>query len=298
MKRLTAAIGTFDGVHRGHLAVLGEVTRLARTNGSEPVAFTFDRHPLQLIAPLRAPLAIATPEKKRQLFEAVGVSPIVLEFDEELRNTTAREWMSRLKNEFGVETLVVGYDNTFGSDGVNLSIADYRVMGKEIGIEVVEAPEVPGISSSAIRKAIASGDIAKANEMLGRRFLLPGIVVEGNKLGRTLGFPTANLLPEPGIVLPANGVYAAAAILPDGSKHPAVVNIGVRPTVMRGNNLTIEAHIIGWKGDLYGHTLKLAFQAWIRPETQFNSIEALRRQIEKDVQTAKLLLPEAAQKAK
>lgn len=298
MTAKVAAVGTFDGVHLGHAAVLSMVRETAARLNLEPAAITFDRHPLTLIAPLRAPLAITTLEKKTDLLTKAGVTPVVLPFDENLRATTARQWMRLIHDTLGVTHLVVGYDNTFGSDGLALSIADYRLLGEAVGISVSEAPFVEGVSSSAIRKAIAAGDIADANRMLGRRFSLPGTVVEGNRLGRTIGFPTANLLPVPGLVLPANGVYAAIAVLPGGKKEQAVVNIGVRPTVRRGNDLTVEAHILDWHGNLYGHRISLLFQRRLRDEIQFNSIDALRGQIEKDASQAKLFLSDAAKTQK
>ncbi len=286
MKGKAVAIGTFDGVHRGHVAVLEKLREVASEEDLQPVAITFDRHPLSLIAPQRAPKAITSVERKAELIRRHGVTPVIMPFDEKMRSTTARDWMRMLHDDMDVKALVVGYDNTFGSDGVNMSVADYRRIGEETGIRVEEAPYVPDVSSSAIRKAVAAGDIALANNLLGRDFTLRGIVVAGNRLGRTIGFPTANLEPAPGIEIPGNGVYAAMATLPDGSKHPAVVNIGVRPTVRRGNALTIEAHILNWKGDLYGHEIKLAFHARLRDEVRFNSIEALRQQIEKDSRQA------------
>ena len=277
-----AAIGTFDGVHLGHAAVISCLKEIASEKGLQPIAITFDRHPLSLIAPERAPLSITTIHKKEDLLSKAGVVPVVVPFDESLRSTTASDWMKMLRDDYNVEAIVVGYDNTFGCDGVALSVADYKEIGSRLGIEVTEAPFVAGISSSAIRKAISSGRIEEANAMLGRKFSLPGVVVEGNKLGRTIGFPTANILPHAGIVLPGNGVYAAFATLPDGSRRGAMVNVGTRPTVRRGNNMTIEAHILGWKGDIYGMPIKLTFVARMRDEEKFNSIEALRRQLEKD----------------
>ena len=286
MSAKAAAIGTFDGVHLGHAEVLATLSNAASEKNLEPIAITFDRHPLELIAPARAPKAITTIPKKESLISKTGVTPTVIPFDENLRKTTAKEWMQIIRREHDVRLLVVGYDNTFGCDGVNLSIADYRNIGKELGIEVIEAPLVAGVSSSAVRKAIAAGDIAAANEMLGRHFLLPGNVVSGNKLGRTIGFPTANILTEPGLVVPGNGVYAAKVVLPDGSKLPAMVNVGVRPTIRRGNDLTVEAHIIDWKGDLYGKNISVIFFSRLRDERQFNSIDTLRRQLEADRQAA------------
>lgn len=288
MKGKAAAIGTFDGVHLGHQAVLRTLTDISARKSLEPLAVTFDRHPLSLIDPQRAPLAITSLHKKAELIERNGVKPVIMPFDEKMRATPAADWMRMLHDDFGVAVLVVGYDNTFGCDGVNLSISDYRQIGEMTGIEVVEAPYIPGISSSAVRKSIAAGNIETANSMLGRHFSLPGIVVEGNKLGRTMGFPTANLLPEPGLVVPGNGVYAAMAELPDGMLRPAMVNIGTRPTLRRGNDLTVEAHVINWRGDLYGQPMRLIFHKRLRDEETFNSITALRGQLQKDATAVKI----------
>lgn len=287
-----AAIGTFDGVHLGHEEVLSTLKKVADKKNLEPIAITFDRHPLDLIAPQRAPKSITTIAKKKDLIFKSGVNPVIIPFDEALRKTTAKEWMTLLSELHDVRVLVVGYDNTFGSDGVNLSISDYRKIGNDIGIEVIEAPLRVGVSSSAIRKAIANGDITGANDMLGRHFLLPGIVVPGNRLGRTIGFPTANILTESGIVVPGRGVYAAKAVLPDGSQHPAMVNIGVRPTIRRGNEPTVEAHIIGWEGDIYGKTIALLFYSRLRDEKRFDTIDNLRYQLNKDKEDTLKVLQE------
>ncbi len=296
-RKNAAAIGTFDGVHRGHIAVINKLKEIADEKDVDPVVITFDVHPLSVIAPERAPAAITSTEKKCELLRASGVMALVVGFDEKTRQTSARDWMQRLHDEYGVTDLVVGYDNTFGSDGVTLSIADYRRLGSEIGIDVVEAPFVEGISSSAIRKALLAGEIERAASMMGRYYSLSGTVVDGNRLGRTIGFPTANIMPHPGLSIPANGVYAAMAVLPDGSRRKAIVNIGTRPTVRRGDNRTIEAHIIDFDGDLYGYPLTIIFRKRLRDEMKFKSIEALRRQIEKDRESAKNLLVEPTKPA-
>lgn len=287
-----AAIGTFDGVHKGHLAVISKLKEVAEEKDIDPIVITFDVHPLSVIAPERTPAAVTSTEKKCELLRGSGVMALVVQFDEDMRKTTAKEWMRRLHDDYGIVALVVGYDNTFGSDGVTLSIADYKHMGEEIGIEVVEAPFVEGISSSAIRKALLAGDVERAAGMMGRYYSLSGTVVDGNRLGRTIGFPTANIQPLPGLTVPANGVYAALVVLPDGSRRRAVVNIGTRPTVRRGDQRTVEAHIIEYEGDLYGHPLTIIFRKRLRDEMKFKSIESLRHQIEKDRETAKKFLAE------
>ncbi|MDE6770050.1 MAG: riboflavin biosynthesis protein RibF [Muribaculaceae bacterium] len=298
MRRAVAAIGTFDGVHKGHITVVDKLKEIAAEKDVDPIVITFDNHPLTVIAPERIPSSITTTEKKCELLRGAGVMALVMHFDNEMRETTARDWMRRLRDDYGVVGLVVGYDNTFGSDGVTHSIADYKRIGAELGIEVVEAPFVAGISSSAIRKAIIAGDIDHATSMLGRYYSLSGTVVTGNRLGRTIGFPTANLLPHPELTIPANGVYAAIAVLPDGSRRQAIVNIGTRPTVRRGDQRTVEAHIIDFDGDLYGQSISLVFRKRLRDEMKFKSIEALRQQIEKDRDAAKVFLSDATKSGK
>lgn len=283
MKPRIAAIGTFDGVHRGHRSVLSVLTDYATNHDMEAIAITFDKHPLALIDPERTPQELTPLHKKKKLLKEVGVKPLVLEFDEPLRATTAREWMKRLHEEFGVTILVIGYDNTFGSDGINFSLEDYKKIGSEEGIEVLTAKEIRGVSSSAIRKAVSEGEMEKAHEMLGRPYSITGRVVKGNSLGHSIGFPTANLdLPE-GAAIPKPGVYAAIVKnLDNGKKQLAMVNIGKRPTVMRGDYTVIEAHLIDWTGDLYGKEITVRFLKRIRDEKKFDSIESLKQQLALD----------------
>ena len=282
MKEKGAVIGTFDGVHRGHRVVIDRLLEVAKERNLEPVAMTFDRHPLALIAPERAPMMLTSVSKRKKLLTDAGLSTMVFEFNEDLRQTTAEEWLKKVGKEFGVKLVVIGYDNTFGSDGLNLSVADYKEIGKRHGIEIIEAAELKDISSSAIRKAIAAGKIEEAHSMLGRPYSLAGEVVSGNHIGRQLGFPTANIRLTPGIAVPPEGVYAAIAKLSDGSEHTAMINIGRRPTVADNKEITIETHLIDWDGDLYGKEIILKFLSRIRDERKFENLEALRHQLEKD----------------
>lgn len=285
-KERVAAVGSFDGMHKGHKAVLSKVKEISSEMDLQPVAITFDRHPLSLISPERTPRLLTTLNEKQRLIRRLGIEPIVVIFDQELRQTTAAEWIRYLKENLNVSYLVVGYDNTFGSDGVNYSIADIKRLGEETGVKVSEAPRIDGISSSRIRKAVSSGDMEEANKMLGRNFILSGKIIRGNGIGHNIGFPTANVSVSPDMATPADGVYAAAAIMPDGKRLPAMVNIGVRPTVKRGNGRVIEANIIGWNGDLYGRDLTLEFIEFMRPEKEFKGIGELRRQLEEDRERA------------
>lgn len=283
MKPKVAAIGTFDGVHRGHRSVLGVLTDFAKGQGMEAIAITFNQHPLALIDPSRIPNELTPLWKKKKLLAEAGALPHVLDFDEPLRATTAAQWMKKLKDDFGVKALVIGYDNTFGCDGVNLSIEDYKKLGEKEGIDILTAEEVKGVSSSAIRKAIAAGDVESARKMLGRPYSITAKVEKGNNLGHTLGFPTANINIPEGQAIPKTGVYAAIVkTLDDGVKHPAMVNIGVRPTVMRGDDMVIEAHLINWQGNLYDKEITVRFLQRLRDEKKFESIEALRQQLDSD----------------
>ncbi|MDE6022292.1 MAG: riboflavin biosynthesis protein RibF [Muribaculaceae bacterium] len=280
-------IGTFDGVHRGHQLVLETLKKEAAKRGLQPTAMTFDRHPLDLIAPQRAPGNLMTPKRKADLIRREGVEPIVLTFSEQLRMMSAYEWLDHIHRKYDVELLVAGYDNTFGRDGIDLSIADYKAMGDAIGIEVVSAPEENGVSSSAIRKAVKAGDIDRARNLLGHHPEIEGKVTSGFHIGRKIGYPTANLQVASGAVVPANGVYAATANIDDDDEVlAAMVNIGHRPT-FKGTStgseqLSVEAHIIGEDRDLYGKNIRLEFLSRIRDEVKFSSIEELKQQLGKD----------------
>lgn len=284
-KPCVAAIGTFDGVHRGHRSVLGALVDYSLEHEMTPIAITFSRHPLAVINPEKLPGELTPLWKKKKLLKEVGTVPLVFDFDENLRNTTALEWMQRLHDEFDVKTLIMGYDTTFGSDGINLSLEDYRRLGEKTGIKVLTADEIKGVSSSAIRKAVVSGHLEEAHEMLGRPYSITAKVVRGNSLGHTIGFPTANIEIPKGVVVPKPGVYSAIVkILEDGSKHLAMVNIGTRPTVRRGNDTVIEAHIIDWKGNLYDKEITVRFLKRLRDEKKFDSIDALKQQLHADKQ--------------
>lgn len=277
-----AAVGTFDGLHKGHQEVIKTLTDTASATGLRPLVFSFDRHPLALIAPERTPPMLMPAPVRERMLKEWGTIPVTLRFDDSLRNLTAGEWLRTLRDNYEVRTVVLGYDNTFGCDGREMTHERLRSLALPLGIEIVEAPEIKGMSSSAARKAIVSGNIEKASEILGRPYELPGEIVEGERLGRTIGFPTANLRPEPTMAIPARGVYAAKALLPDERMMPAMVNIGVRPTVGVGLHLTIEAHLIGFEGDLYGAQMKLLFRKRLRDEVRFSGLEALKEQLEKD----------------
>ena len=279
-------VGTFDGVHRGHRKVVEFLTAQSAANGLRPIVITFEPHPLAVVAPTRAPKLLELPDEREENLRSLGVEVVVLEFNEDLRRLTVAEWMERLARDYNFRLLVAGYDNTFGSDGMSMNLSDYSRIGENCGIKVVEAPVVDGVSSSAIRRALGAGDIDAATTMLGRPYSISGIVGHGRELGRQLGFPTANLITDPGILLPAPGVYAAEATTADGSRYRAVVNIGVSPTVSEGLPLSVEAYLINYSGNLYGTNLRLDFLRRLRDEKKFGDISALKEGIAADVRAA------------
>lgn len=282
-------VGTFDGVHRGHQTVLRMLREESARLGLAPLVVTFDRHPLEIVAPERAPGLIMDPASRDALIRGCGVEVERVAFTEDVRRMTAAEWMRRLVGEYGASMLLLGYDNTFGSDGMVMTSDDFRAEGQRIGLRVEVAPEVGGCSSSAVRKALAAGDTMLAASILGRPFSIWGVVGHGRQLGRTIGVPTANVEASPRQLVPAPGVYAARACVPLSGKtavYDAVVNVGTSPTVTDCGVMRIEAHLLGFSGDLYEREIRIEFGTKIRDERKFHSLDDLRAQIEADIRAA------------
>lgn len=286
--RRAASVGMFDGVHAGHAFLLRCLGDVARERGLRSCAVTFRNHPLSEIRPDAAPRLLSTSGEKLSLLAAAGADDcLLLHFDWQLRSMSSEAFMIMLHDRYGVDALLLGFNNNFGCDR-GLSFDDYRAIGERAGVEVLKAPEFRGdgcgVSSSSIRRIVASGDVAQAARLLGRRYTLTGPVVAGKQLGRTIGFPTANILPDcADKLIPGNGVYAARAFAPSGLVFPAMVNIGRRPTVDRpGAPVSIETHLIGFSDDLYSRSVTLEFVEFLRGESRFNSIDALRSQLEND----------------
>ena len=284
-QRRVATVGTFDGLHRGHQRVISTVKRIARERGLEPMIVCFDRHPLETIAPERAPLLIQAPSERTNALFREGLTLLTLEFNARCASMTAAEWLADMHHRHRVDVLVVGYDNTFGSDGVRMNLSDYRRLGAELGMEVVEAPYEPHAASSAIRKLVAHGLIEEANALLGRPFTIRGEVVDGKHLGSRIGFPTANVKPGYRALVPAAGVYAVEVELPGGTRAKAVANVGTQPTVCDDAPLRLEVHIPGFSGSLYGERLAVRFLKRLRDEKKFDSVESLKRQIADDIKS-------------
>ncbi len=291
-------IGTFDGVHRGHWAVLQEIRERARGTGRRAVLLTFHPHPLRIVRPEIAPRLLTTPDEKKEILAESGLDyAVFLRFTPELSRYSPRRFVEEiLVGRLGVEELVIGYDHGFGR-GRSGDVDTLRGIGAELGfgVEVVPPVEMGGgaVSSTRIREAVLAGELALAAEGLGRPYSLRGFVVRGDGRGRSLGFPTANLQVESAEkLLPPPGIYAVRAILRSGTVDGAL-HLGPRPT-FRGSSPTIEVHLLDFDGNLYGEQIRLDLIAPLRPVTAFGSVEELIRQMERDVAEARRVLAEWA----
>ncbi|MDE6178951.1 MAG: riboflavin biosynthesis protein RibF [Duncaniella sp.] len=300
-RRRIAAVGMYDGVHPGHRFLLEYLSAEANSRGLSPAAVTFSRHPLSTVRPLEAPSLLTTLEDKIDALAEAGAKEIILlSFNDRLRRLKAEEFISLLHTKFGIDALVLGFNNRFGHDGPE-GIELYREIGDRLGVDIVSAPEYRGpgapVSSSRIRRMLLEGDTRGAAALLGHPYALRGRVEDGNKVGRTLGYATANLRTlSPDILVPKPGVYAAFVTTPDGEHRMGMVNIGYRPTVAgekvgaEGLPLTIEAHILDYQGYLYGEDVRIEFVEYMRPERKFDNIEKLRAQLADDEKKARKIL--------
>lgn len=285
-----ATIGVFDGVHIGHRMLLSDLKSDAKKAGLKTMAITFDRHPRQLFDANYKPQLIYTLKEKEMTFRyALGIDYlVVLPFTMEMAQLSARDFMQQvLKNKLNVKLLRLGYDNRFGH-GREEVFEDYKRYGSEMGIKVLQSEplQLEGysepVSSSLIRRLIAEdGNVKDAMTLMNWPFELWGTVKQGEHIGSTLGFPTANLEPDEGKLIPAPGVYAVKAILGYGLIKPAMMNIGTRPT-FDGQKQTLEVNIFDFDGDLYGHEIFVWFIERLRDERRFESPEALVAQLEED----------------
>ena len=281
-----ATIGFFDGVHRGHRFLLEQVKEEAAGKGLCPSDITFPTHPRQVLQPDFHPQLLSTPEEKLHLLEAAGIANcILLPFTTELSRLSAKEFMLLLRTEYNVRTLVIGYDHRFGHNRLE-SFEDYVRYGQELDIDIVQAraytQENAKVSSSAIRELLSQGEVHTASRLLGYPYPLAGTVTAGYRVGRKIGFPTANLrVDHPCKLVPAEGVYAVKVEV-EGQQHLGMLNIGHRPTLNNGADRSIEVHILDFAGDIYRQNIRIEFLRFLRPETKFASIEELISQIEKD----------------
>lgn len=283
---LVATIGCFDGVHQGHRFLIGQVCAEAERRKMASALITFPVHPRQVMQSGYCPeLLSCLPQKTEQLLQQPADYCLLLPFTRELSLLSARDFMRHLRDRFHIQVLVIGYDHRFGHNRCE-GFADYRRYAEELGMEVVQAEPLcldgASVSSSLIRNLLQQGQLRQANRCLGYAYYLNGQVVDGHKIGRTLGFPTANLRPLcPEKLIPAHGVYAVRVGL-DGQSYEGIMNIGCRPTLDNGPQTSIEVHILGFSGNIYQHSLKVELVDYLRPELKFASTEELVRQMEQD----------------
>lgn len=282
-----ATIGFFDGVHRGHQFMIDSLTTMAHAQGRQSLVITFDRHPRQVVHADYVPQLITTTDEKLQLLHATAADRIeVLHFDAQMAQLSAYEFMRQVLHEkYGVAMLLTGYDNRFGHNRAE-GFADYVRYGEEMGMKVLQNTpiDIDGmrVSSSLIRRLIVEGNITEASNCMGHPYSITGSVAHGFQEGRRIGFPTANIVPESAEKLvPGNGVYATRVSVEGGEWMPAMLNIGTNPTFQR-QQTTIEAHIIGFEGDIYGRKVRVEFGRKLRDEQRFKSVEALQKQLEAD----------------
>lgn len=297
---VVAATGFFDGVHRGHRAVLEKISALAKEQGDTSAVITLWPHPRTVLQQDAAKFRLLNSlEEKILLIKSFGIDEVfTLKFDKEFASQTTEEYFrDYLIRRLNVRTLVIGYDHRVGSD-INQTQDEMMAIARNLGINPVRVDEYTEnesgliISSTKIREMLLAGDMGTANNLLGYRYGVEGVVVEGMKIGRGIGFPTANMrLYEPLKVLPSDGVYAVW-VQTSGKTYRGITNIGIRPTVGINNERTIETHILDFDEDIYGLSIKLEFVAKMRDEVTFSSLDDLKAQLHKDRENSYLYLPE------
>ena len=294
--RAVATVGFFDGVHSGHRYLIDRLKAVARENNCMSMIITFDKHPRQVLNSDYKPMLLSTLDEKLNLLSQTGIDCcVVLPFTADMADLSAHDFMKTILSErLSVATLMIGYDNRFGhrrEDGYE----QYVAYGKELGISVIDSDSFSygngSVSSSMVRRFISAGDVERAAECLGRPYSLSGMVVHGEAKGRTIGFPTANIVPaDADKLIPDGGVYAVLVSLDDSSTMlNGMMNIGSRPT-FDGKMLTLEVHIFDFDGDIYKHSLRVFFIKKIRNERCFSSPDELAKQLETDEKVCRLQL--------
>jgi riboflavin kinase/FMN adenylyltransferase len=283
------ALGTFDGVHLGHRAILGTAVTRARAAGRQALACTFEQHPAEILNPARAPKSISTVDERLELIAETGVDGVVvLSFTPALAAVEPEAFVKDvLLGRLRAHEIVVGFNHRFGR-GARGDARLLQEMAGRLGFQAHVVPPLTvdgvAVSSSEVRTALQRGDVAAAAKFLGRPYWIGGTVTSGHGRGRTIGFPTANVAPDRDLLIP-KGVYGCFAHV-EGVAHPAVVNVGVRPTFAE-TTLAIEAHLLDFTGDLYNRRMRLDFILHLREEMRFPSVDDLKAQIARDAAAAR-----------
>ena len=290
---MVVATGFFDGVHLGHRLVIEQLVEAAAVRGDESMIVTFWPHPRNVLQKEARSLRLLTSlHEKKDLLLDMGVDRVeVMPFTKDFSHMTTREYLRELMDRYGAKAVLIGYDNRMGCDADGAD--QVAAVALDLGLEVIRTQMVPSeqgyaVSSTKIRERLEAGDVRAASAMLGYDYTLHGVVVAGNRLGRTIGFPTANMqMYEPLKQVPGNGVYFVK-VETLGRELYGMSNVGCRPTVSSGNHRTIETHIFDFNEDIYGLDIKVTFIEKLRDEIRFESLEALRSQLENDKETLKL----------
>ncbi|MDR2133028.1 MAG: bifunctional riboflavin kinase/FAD synthetase [Clostridiales Family XIII bacterium] len=291
IEKTAVAMGSFDGMHRGHVELIGRAVAGAAQNGLKSAVFTFSNHPKNALAGGIAVQNIQYPEDKAAIIEALGVDYLFsLPFTDQIRGMRRDAFVEELlRGAFNMAEAFCGFNFHYGhrAEGDAESL---RAAGALLGfpVRVMEAVRVDGevVSSSLIRSLIAEGRMEECARFLGRNYFVKGEVIEGRRLGRTLGFPTLNVGMDAGMAVPAHGVYVTECVA-EGERFAGVTNVGVRPTVEGEGRRLVETHLFGFEGDLYGRVVRVAFLKKLRDERRFESVESLARQIERDCREAR-----------
>lgn len=281
-------IGAYDGVHRGHQFVIGNLRRLAADGGLDSVVLTFDRHPAAVVRPESAPKLLTDLDQKLEVLASTGVDhTVVLHFDEARSQEEPEDFVREiLVDALQARVVVVGEDFHFGRRRRG-NVELLRAMGGSLGFEVAHVPLLPGTSSTAVRLLLEAGDVAAAAELLGRPHEVRGVVEKGDQRGRDLGYPTANVAVPTDILLPAPGIYAGWY----AGDQAAAISVGRRPTFHDGGApVVLEAYLLDFSGDLYGHQARVSFVRRLRDEERYDSIEELTRQMALDVEATRAAL--------
>ena len=286
MNHTVIALGFFDGVHRGHGALLSKTVERARELGVTPAVFTFDRPPKEVVTGKPVYL-INSPEDRRGLIERIyGIRDVILApFDQAMMTMRWEDYIRMLIRDYGAVHFVAGHDHHFGHKNQGSpELLQAKCVELGLGCDIIPEVTINGItvSSTYIRRLVGLGQVERAMEYLGHPHILTQTVRHGRRIGHTIGIPTVNLVPPPHVLVPGNGVYTARVCLADGSSYAAVTNVGTRPTVNNGSDLTVESWMLDFDGDLYGQTIRVEFYQHLRDEIRFDSLDALKAQIESD----------------
>ena len=291
VEKTVIALGFFDGVHRGHGALLRKAAERAGELGAVPAVFTFDRSPREFVTGTPVPLLNSNDDRRDIIRRVYGIERVIFaRFDQAMMTMGWEDYIQMLVRDYGAVHFVAGHDHRFGhrNEGT-VALLQAKCAELGLGCDIIPEVEIEGItvSSTYIRTLVEQGDMERAALFLGHPHCLSQTVQHGKRLGRTIGIPTVNLVPPPHVLVPGDGVYIARVCLMDGSSYAAVTNVGTRPTVNNGSDLTVESWMLDFDGDLYGQSIRVEFYKRLRDEIRFDSLDALKAEIRRNADDAR-----------